>query len=200
LKLIKDDNFWKEHENKDFDAETADDLDVDMSVYYEPNGGDKDSRDLIDMRRMDMLRSGADAHRFDDEKMSKRSKLNVFQAANSNKSIEDECKYGRELLEKSGWKVGEPVGNPLRHGLKEPLDASDGKHPMDRTGLGYHGQKVDRDHLIEVQKAKRLRESRNRPYSIASRYDNDPSKPDSLLRRYDPTMKYRTTDKLLNLK
>lgn len=35
----------------DFDEQTSDDWDVDMSVYYEPNGGDKDARDSVLMRR-----------------------------------------------------------------------------------------------------------------------------------------------------
>ena len=42
----------------DFDERTADDWDVDMSVYYEPGAGDKDARDFVAMREEAMLRSG----------------------------------------------------------------------------------------------------------------------------------------------
>ena len=45
----------------DFDEQTADDLDVDMSIYYEENGGDKDSRDLLTMRQSMRRREGIDA-------------------------------------------------------------------------------------------------------------------------------------------
>ena len=42
----------------DFDERTADDWDVDMSVYYESGAGDKDARDFVAMREEAMLRSG----------------------------------------------------------------------------------------------------------------------------------------------
>ena len=35
----------------DFDEQTTDDWDVDMSEYYEPGTGDKDARDYIKMRK-----------------------------------------------------------------------------------------------------------------------------------------------------
>ena len=42
----------------DFDEQTADDWDVDMSVYYDPYGGDKDARDMVTMRRDARRRQG----------------------------------------------------------------------------------------------------------------------------------------------
>jgi len=36
----------------------TDDWDVDMSVYYEADGGDKDARDMLTMRRETRRRSG----------------------------------------------------------------------------------------------------------------------------------------------
>lgn len=42
----------------DFDEQTADDWDVDMSEYYEPGTGDKDAKDYIRMRAEDRLRGG----------------------------------------------------------------------------------------------------------------------------------------------
>ena len=42
----------------DFDEQTADDYDVDMSGYYEPDGGDKDARDSLDIRQEKQRRDG----------------------------------------------------------------------------------------------------------------------------------------------
>jgi len=42
----------------DFDEQTTDDWDVDMSVYYDPYGGDKDARDMVKMRRDTRRRHG----------------------------------------------------------------------------------------------------------------------------------------------
>ena len=44
--------------HSDFDEQTADDLDVDMSIYYEQDGGDHDSRDLLRMRTERRRRDG----------------------------------------------------------------------------------------------------------------------------------------------
>ena len=71
------------------------------------------------------------------------------------------------------------------------MDASDGKLPKDKTGLGYYGVKIDREAVIERQRINREIERRSQPYYIASKYDFDSSKPDTLLRRFDSTMKYR---------
>ena len=42
----------------DFDEQTADDWDVDMSVYYEEGAGDKDARDYVTMRQEKRRRDG----------------------------------------------------------------------------------------------------------------------------------------------
>lgn len=164
-----------------------------MSVYYDANAGDKDSRDMLEMRRMEMLRSGASSHLFDDKNLKSHKKLNSFRRIDDAKSsvFVNPPEFGRKQLEKLGWKEGESVGNPNRAGLKEPLDASDGKHPLDKTGIGYHGEKVDREEMVEVQKRQRERERRSAPYFMGSKYDKDLSRPDSLLRRVEPVMKYR---------
>lgn len=183
----------------DFDAETADDLDVDMSAYYDANGGDKDAREMLEMRRMEMLRSGASAHLFDDRNLKSHKKLNSFHPMLVESAVENReatksinpPEFGRKQLEKLGWKEGEPVGNPNRAGLKEPLDASDGKHPLDKSGLGYHGTKVDKAAMVEAQKRQREREHRSAPYFIGSKYDKDLDRSDSLLRRVEPAIKYR---------
>ena len=48
---------WKEAEG-DFDERTTDDWDVDMSVYYDEAGGDKDARDALAMRNVEMKEMG----------------------------------------------------------------------------------------------------------------------------------------------
>jgi len=45
----------------------VDDWDVDMSVYYDADGGDKDARDMVTMRRETRRRTGRQ-FRQDDEK------------------------------------------------------------------------------------------------------------------------------------
>lgn len=61
LNFYTDAQFWKAQEGTDFDEQTTDDWDVDMSVYYEKNSQfnqhDKDAVDRFDMRRSEFLRS-----------------------------------------------------------------------------------------------------------------------------------------------
>jgi hypothetical protein len=174
-----------------------------MSVYYEPDGGDKDSRDILEINKLEMLRSGADKDLLDDEKLNKKLKLNPFHSKNEEiqkgeikmGKFEKHTKgLGRRLLEKSGWKEGDPIGNPARGGLVSPLDASDGKTPLDKTGIGFHGEKVDREKMIAAQKRKEVEKRRSAPYYIATKYDKEPSKPDSLLRRNEYPMKHKSNE------
>jgi len=61
LNFYTDAQFWKAQEGTDFDEQTTDDWDVDMSVHYEKNSQfnqhDKDAVDRFDMRRSEFLRS-----------------------------------------------------------------------------------------------------------------------------------------------
>jgi hypothetical protein len=179
-------------------------------VYYEPNSGDKDARDLLDMQKMEMLKEGVDPRLLDDEKLNSKIRMNPFHTkeSNSNKKLRpnEESKHsmgsfekytkgvGRKLLEKSGWKEGEPIGNPSRSGLVEALDSSSGKPSTDKTGIGYHGEKVDRERMIDMQKQRQERERRNTPYYIATKYDRDSTTYDTLLTRNEYSMKYRSTE------
>uniref|UniRef100_A0A6I8PUS6 GPN-loop GTPase 2 n=1 Tax=Xenopus tropicalis TaxID=8364 RepID=A0A6I8PUS6_XENTR len=57
LVFYTDAQVWQEQEG-DFDEQTADDWDVDMSGYYEEDGGDKDARDYLKMRLETRRRDG----------------------------------------------------------------------------------------------------------------------------------------------
>jgi hypothetical protein len=106
-----------------------------------------------------------------------------------------ESDYGKRLMEKQGWRQGESLWLPSRLGLIEALDASDGKHPLDKRGIDYSGERVDVQQRIEQQKQRRIREKRQAPYYIASKYDSEPAQQETLYRRFEPNMKYRANNK-----
>ncbi|XP_050733767.1 G patch domain-containing protein 3-like isoform X3 [Eriocheir sinensis] len=58
LVFYTDEQYWRALEG-DFDEQTTDEWDVDMSVYYEEGGGDKDARDGLDMMTSNQLRAGS---------------------------------------------------------------------------------------------------------------------------------------------
>ena len=167
-----------------------------MSGYYEANGGDKDAQDLIQMRREMMLRNGNSDHLFDDQKFT--PKLNPFHRIKNDKQKKSKPSigafevytkgFGRRILEKQGWKEGDSIGK--RNGLKEALDASEGKHTRDKTGLGYVGEKINKEAVIAQQKINKEKEKRSQPHYFASKYDNNNTS-DTLLRHFEPVMKYR---------
>ena len=164
-----------------------------MSVYYEADAGDKDARDLMDMRREEMRREGAKIDLLDGEKLGLVKRLNPFKKKEKLTSTK-KLSIGRRMLEKQGWKEGQSIGLPERAGLIEPLDASDGKLPSDKAGIGYHGEKVSKEMLIEEQKRKRAKEALDSPFRIGSKFDQK-EESDSLFRRYPQTIKYRSTFK-----
>ncbi|XP_008292345.1 G patch domain-containing protein 3 [Stegastes partitus] len=167
LVFYTDAQYWQEEEG-DFDEQTADDWDVDMSVYYDKDGGDMDARDYVRMRYEKRLRDGLE------------------DASGHNQSIGSFERYtkgvGRRVMEKQGWKDGEGLGNS-QAGIPEALE-NEGQHPRCKRGFGYHGEKLL---LHSVKKA--------RPdYHITTVYDKpkDIDGGDTLLRRQPNTsMKYR---------
>ena len=195
-----------------------------MSVYYEANGGDKDARELLDINREAIVRNGRDDKLLDEASMQRSSQFNPFRRTNDKRrkkrddddgggggggceskergvggigSFEKYTKgFGRRQLEKQGWKDGQAVGNPSRDGLKDALDASDGKPPHDKKGLGYAGERVDRERLTQLSRLNRLKaERRNNTYYIATKYDDVAlNQPDTLLRRVYPPVKYNSSD------
>ncbi|KAH0631180.1 hypothetical protein JD844_005377 [Phrynosoma platyrhinos] len=112
LVFYTDAQYWQEEEEGDFDEQTADDWDVDMSIYYDKDGGDKDARDLVQMRFEQRLRDG----------------------------LEDGSGIGRKVMEKQGWTEGLGLGSS-NSGMAEAL-LSEGQNPKCKRGLGYHGEKL----------------------------------------------------------
>ncbi|GAB6030075.1 G patch domain containing 3 [Chamberlinius hualienensis] len=112
----------------DFDERTTDDWDVDTSVYYIKNGGDRDSKELAQMRL--------------EKRRRKRGPESVFDKKIG--SFEKHTKgIGRKLMEKHGWIEGEGLGKSTK-GITEAL-GNEGKRPYDKSGFGYRGEKLCRN-------------------------------------------------------
>ncbi|KAM6239746.1 G patch domain-containing protein 3 [Porphyrio hochstetteri] len=170
LVFYTDAQYWQE-EDGDFDEQTADDWDVDMSIYYDRDGGDKDARDSVQMwleqRRRAGLGDGSGAGQ----------QIGAFERHTRG--------FGRKVLEQQGWTEGLGLGSS-NSGMAEALD-NEGQNPRCKRGLGYHGEK-----LPTFTKGKKPR--RDVPILISTIYDEpDPrDSGDQLLRRQPPTaMKYR---------
>ncbi|XP_018541901.1 G patch domain-containing protein 3 [Lates calcarifer] len=167
LVFYTDAQYWQEEEG-DFDEQTADDWDVDMSVYYDKDGGDMDARDYIRMRYEKRLREG-----LEDGSGSSQS-IGSFERFTKG--------VGRRVMEKQGWKDGEGLGSS-QPGIPEALE-NEGQHPNCKRGFGYHGEKLV---LHPVKKART-------DFHITTVYDKpkDIDRGDTLLRRQPNTsMKYR---------
>ncbi|XP_019946755.2 G patch domain-containing protein 3 [Paralichthys olivaceus] len=167
LVFYTDAQYWQEEEG-DFDEQTADDWDVDMSVYYDKDGGDMDARDYVRMRYEKRLREG-----LEDGSGSSQS-IGRFERFTKG--------FGRRLMEKQGWTDGEGLGNS-QTGIAEALE-SEGQNPNCKRGFGYHGEKL----LLHNGKKART------DFHITTVYDKpkDIDEGDTLLRRQPNTsMKYR---------
>ncbi|XP_028326652.1 G patch domain-containing protein 3 [Gouania willdenowi] len=167
LVFYTDAQYWQEEEG-DFDEQTADDWDVDMSVYYDKDGGDMDARDYVRMRYEQRLREG----------LEDRSGVNQ-----SIGSFERFTKgFGRRVMEKQGWKEGEGLGNS-QTGMSEALE-NEGQHPYCKRGFGYHGE------ALVLHPGKKIKKN----WHISTVYDKpkDIDGGDTLLRRQPNTsLKYR---------
>ncbi|XP_020308952.1 G patch domain-containing protein 3 isoform X1 [Oncorhynchus kisutch] len=168
LVFYTDAQYWQEEEG-DFDEQTADDWDVDMSVYYDKDGGDMDSRDYVRMRYEKRLREG-----LEDRSGGQDQPIGNFEKFTKG--------VGRRVMEKQGWKEGKGLGNS-QAGIPEALE-NEGQHPKCKRGFGYHGEKLS---TYFVKKAKP-------DLFISTVYDKpkDIDQGDPLLRRNPKTsMKYR---------
>ncbi|XP_071993127.1 G patch domain-containing protein 3 [Engystomops pustulosus] len=166
LVFYTDAQLWQEQEG-DFDEQTADDWDVDMSEYYEPGSGDKDAKDFLKMRQEKMRREGLDADR-------EKCVLGGFERYTKG--------VGRKLMERQGWTDGTGLGSS-RAGMPEALE-NEGQHPKCKYGLGYHGEK------LSTYCPKR----KNPKPFISTVYDKPREEDlgDTLLRRQPPTtLKHR---------
>ncbi|XP_052434518.1 G patch domain-containing protein 3 [Carassius gibelio] len=168
LVFYTDAQFWQEEEG-DFDEQTADDWDVDMSVYYDPDGGDMDSRDYVRMRSERRLRDGLEGL------PGRQQKIGSFERFTKG--------VGRRVMEKQGWREGEGLGNS-RRGMSEALE-NEGQHPNCKRGFGYHGEKLSS--YLPLKKPRK-------DFHISTVYDEpkDIDKGDEVLRRQPGTsLKYR---------
>lgn len=145
LVFYTDAQFWKEHDGEnDFDFETADDLDVDMSVYYEKGGGDQDAKDATDIRREAMRRRGAGdlsgletmRKNCDFQSSFKGEKQTLFKVKQIGEFEKYTKGFGRKLMEKQGWTDGRGLGSDTRQGVADALEG-DGQAPNCRIGLGF---------------------------------------------------------------
>ena len=145
-----DAQFWKEKEG-DFDEQTTDDWDVDMSVYYEKKTShDKDAVDSLDMSRSDFLRDGKHSEsvfrkRTKQSGPSKPNRRRRFSGSEDNSigSFEASSRgVGGRIMGRTGWRAGEGLGRN-RAGISTPiLGEEEGQGPADKSGLGYHGERL----------------------------------------------------------
>ncbi|KAM6108475.1 LOW QUALITY PROTEIN: G patch domain-containing protein 3 [Pterocles gutturalis] len=163
LVFYTDAQYWQE-ENGDFDEQTADDWDVDMSIYYDKDGGDKDARDSVRVLEQRLGMVGG------------------WVCLGQQIDFERHKGFGRKVLEQQGGRKGWGWGS-RNSGMAEALD-NEGQNRCKR-GLGYHGEK-----LPTFSKGK---SPAGCSILISTVYD-DPDPKDSgdqLLRRQPPSMKYR---------
>ncbi|NWU20380.1 GPTC3 protein, partial [Dyaphorophyia castanea] len=170
LVFYTDAQFWQE-EDGDFDEQTADDWDVDMSIYYDKGGGDKDARDSVQMWLERRLRAGLEGG------SGPGQHIGTFERHTRG--------FGRKVLEQQGWTEGLGLGSS-NSGMAEALD-NEGQNPRCKRGLGYHGEKLPT--FI------RRKKPRGDTSVVISTIYDDPEPQDmgdQLLRRQPPTaMKYR---------
>uniref|UniRef100_UPI00358F4D48 G patch domain-containing protein 3 n=1 Tax=Myxine glutinosa TaxID=7769 RepID=UPI00358F4D48 len=162
LVYYTDAQYWAQ-EQGDFDEQTADDLDVDMSIYYEEGGGDYDARDYLALRRERRCRAG----KSDSVQNTQRGEFERHTKG-----------FGRRIMEQQGWRDGFGLGS-AQHGCIDALD-NDGQSPSCRHGFGYHGEKLPRFFL-----PRRTRRDPPGGIVLTTVYDNplDIDSGDSLLRR-----------------
>ncbi|XP_032829367.1 G patch domain-containing protein 3 [Petromyzon marinus] len=167
LVFYTDAQLWKEAEG-DFDAQTSDDWDVDMSAYYDKDGGDMDARDFVTLREEGRRRRGLD------DSAELEARIGGFERHTRG--------FGRRLLERQGWRDGLGLGGS-RSGMAQALEG-DGQNPKCRHGLGYRGEKLQRFSLVPKRR-RRSGEDDTDAVVISTVYDAPLARdqPSSLLRR-----------------
>ncbi|KAK7100965.1 G patch domain-containing protein 3-like [Littorina saxatilis] len=169
LVFYTDAQYWQEQEG-DFDEQTTDDLNVDMSAYYEDGAGDKDIRDFLTIRTEQRRRRGID--------QTDRFTAGIGKFERHTKG------FGRKIMEKQGWTEGSGLGSSAE-GIADALD-NEGKRPRDKQGLGYRGEKLVPVRYGRPKQKKRRAEG---DVLISTIYD-DPAETDPLelpKRRNEPS-------------
>ncbi|XP_078613380.1 G patch domain-containing protein 3-like [Branchiostoma floridae x Branchiostoma japonicum] len=189
LVFYTDAQYWDQLRG-DFDERTTDDWDVDMSVYYDPDGGDKDARDYLQMHLEQRLRAGMDGEDVTTTKKEKRRqrKEQRDQEGKIGQFEKHTKGLGRKIMERQGWRDGEGLGS----WKKGPADAlgNEGQGPWDKRGFGFFGEKLDRqaggNKRRRVEKDVVISTVYDEPYQL----DNA----ETLTRQAGPhTLKYRTS-------
>ncbi|CAH1244399.1 GPATCH3 [Branchiostoma lanceolatum] len=195
LVFYTDAQYWDQLRG-DFDERTTDDWDVDMSVYYDPDGGDKDARDYLQMRLEQRLRAGLDGKETEDvaprkKKLTRKQRKEQRDQGGKIGQFEKHTKgLGRKIMERQGWRDGEGLGS----WKKGPADAleNEGQGPRDKRGFGFYGEKLDRQAGGNKFKRRRVEKDvvistvYDKPYQL----DNA----ETLTRQAGPhTLKYRTS-------
>ncbi len=197
LVFYTDAQVWKEMEG-DFDQQTTDDWDVDMSAYYEDGAGDLDARDGLDARRAMFRRDGSVVESaFKSKKGQKgpksfRRRLDDGEEGGpSTSSMADRIGkfekhtrgFGRKIMESQGWKDGQGLGPSERPGMAEALE-NEGQ--VGKAGLGFYGEKILND--VAPRNKRRVRES-IRDVLISTAYDKpEETDPSEALKRRNPQM------------
>lgn len=122
------------------------------------DGGDKDSRDLLQMRTEKQWRKGNDIDL---------NKIGGFEKYTRG--------FGGQLMRKQGWKEGGSLGLS-QVGITEPVVA-EGQLPKSKKGLGYYGEKLQRQ-------VKRPRAERN--VIISTIYDEPDNNEENVFESWGP--------------
>ncbi|KAK3886460.1 hypothetical protein Pcinc_009338 [Petrolisthes cinctipes] len=200
LVFYTDAQFWREQQG-DFDEQTADEWDVDMSVYYQQGAGDKDALDSVAMLESNKLRNGKltqsafstggssnQPTRKKNDKPSgsggkKQRKIGPADPPAVGQFEEHTRGVGRRLMEAQGWQEGQGLGRSSA-GMPYALD-NDGQHPRDKKGFGYHGVKLQGWGVTRPED-KQKREQQQQPHLISTVFDK-PDPPPPHLRTAEPT-------------
>ncbi|KAG7164704.1 G patch domain-containing protein 3-like [Homarus americanus] len=205
LVFYTDAQYWREQEG-DFDEQTADEWDVDMSVYYEEGAGDRDAQDSVAMLHSHKLRSGKLSHsaftKTGCQNERERKLKNTSSSSARSRKIGPAAPppigkfeahtlgFGRRLLEAQGWQDGQGLGKDAV-GLPYALD-NDGQHPHDKKGFGYYGKKLQgwgqTSATIRQQSQRPQRQQRN-DIHISTVFDRpqEEDPPPPTLRTHEPT-------------
>ena len=121
-------------------------------------GGDKDSKDLLQMRLEKQWKKGKD--------------IDLNQIGDFEKHTKG---FGGQIMRKQGWEEGGSLGSSQK-GIKEPVVA-EGQFPKCKRGLGYYGEKLQRH--VKRPKAER-------DVIISTVYDEPDSSEEKLFESWGP--------------